>query len=272
MKKIITIILLSISVSTFAQNRQIPNGGTSGQVLKVKPDGVNLQWGTVSGTAGATGATGATGANGATGSNGSNGSNGATGATGSTGTNGATGSTGTAGTNGTNGAVGATGATGATGSVTALAGTPTYITLAGTTITRNQITLTTDVTGTLPVANGGTNYTGGAWTTYTTTLTGFSGTPTQAMTYVVIGKILILDISISGTSNATGFTFTLPFAALGTRSYYVGKTDNSLSNTLGTAQTVAGSTTVNCYTNTAIGTWTIVGTKGLNGTIIVYLQ
>ena len=124
----------------------------------------------------------------------------------------------------------------------------------------------------MPVANGGTNYTGGTWTSYTTTLTGFSGTPTQAMTYVVIGKILILDISISGTSNATGFTFTLPFAALDKRSYFIGKTDGGVSNTLGHAQTVATSTTVNCYSNTTIGTWTALGTKGLTGTIVVYLQ
>jgi len=37
-----------------------------------------------------------------------------------------------------------------------LAGTPDYITISGQVITRNQVVLTTDVTGTLPVANGGT--------------------------------------------------------------------------------------------------------------------
>jgi len=42
-----------------------------------------------------------------------------------------------------------------TGDVT-LAGTPDYITISGQTITRNAIDLATDITGTLPLANGGT--------------------------------------------------------------------------------------------------------------------
>jgi hypothetical protein len=40
-----------------------------------------------------------------------------------------------------------------------LAGTPDYITISGQEITRNQIDLTADVTGTLPVGNGGTGVT-----------------------------------------------------------------------------------------------------------------
>ena len=42
-----------------------------------------------------------------------------------------------------------------------LAGTPDYITIVGQVITRNQIDLTADVTGVLPVANGGTGLTSG---------------------------------------------------------------------------------------------------------------
>jgi hypothetical protein len=45
-----------------------------------------------------------------------------------------------------------------TGDVT-LTGTPDYITISGQTITRNAIDLATDVTGTLPIANGGTGQT-----------------------------------------------------------------------------------------------------------------
>jgi hypothetical protein len=45
-----------------------------------------------------------------------------------------------------------------TGDVT-LAGTPDYITISGQTITRNAIDLAADVTGTLPIANGGTGQT-----------------------------------------------------------------------------------------------------------------
>ncbi len=45
-----------------------------------------------------------------------------------------------------------------TGDIT-LAGTPDYVTLSGQVLTRNLIDLTTDVTGTLPAANGGTGLT-----------------------------------------------------------------------------------------------------------------
>lgn len=117
--------------------RAIPSGGTSGQVLTIKPDGWNLYFQNPgSGPTGSTGATGPTGSAGATGVTGPTGSAGATGgvgatgptgtagstgptgsvgATGSNGSTGATGPTGTAGTNGTNGANGSNGATGATG-------------------------------------------------------------------------------------------------------------------------------------------------------------
>lgn len=40
-----------------------------------------------------------------------------------------------------------------------LTGTPDYITISGQTVTRNQIDLAADVTGALPIANGGTNAT-----------------------------------------------------------------------------------------------------------------
>jgi hypothetical protein len=40
-----------------------------------------------------------------------------------------------------------------------LAGTPDYITISGQTITRGAVVLTTDISGTLPIANGGTNAT-----------------------------------------------------------------------------------------------------------------
>jgi len=45
-----------------------------------------------------------------------------------------------------------------TGDVT-LAGTPDYITISGQTITRNAVDLASDITGTLPIANGGTGQT-----------------------------------------------------------------------------------------------------------------
>jgi hypothetical protein len=63
---------------------------------------------------------------------------------------------------GTSGQVLSTDGTGVTDWITvgvSLAGTPDYITISGQTITRGLIDLTTDVTGTLPVGNGGTGAT-----------------------------------------------------------------------------------------------------------------
>lgn len=79
-----------------------------------------------------------------------------------------------------------------TGDVT-LAGTPTYLTIAGQTITRGLITLSSDVTGILPVANGGTG---------ATTLTGYvKGSGTTALT--ASSTIPVADVSGLGTGVAT---------------------------------------------------------------------
>lgn len=93
MKKLIHILFaLLFLTGTASAQRTIPAGGTSGQTLKIKSDGYNLQWTTLVGTTGATGPTGAVGTTGPTGANGSVGATGAVGATGSVGATGATGS------------------------------------------------------------------------------------------------------------------------------------------------------------------------------------
>jgi hypothetical protein len=73
----------------------------------------------------------------------------------------------------------------------------------------------------LPVANGGTNYTGGAWTTYTATLTPNSGSITQggSSAYLQIGKIVFfsIDVTVTATSGApANFNINLPVAPVRT--------------------------------------------------------
>jgi hypothetical protein len=70
--------------------------------------------------------------------------------------------------------------------------------------------LTTGVTGTLPVANGGTGDTGTAWSTYTPTITAGAGTFTSvsaAGRYKQIGKTLFLNVVITITTNGTASSF-----------------------------------------------------------------
>lgn len=114
--------------------------------------------------------------------------------------------------------------------------------------------------------------------TYTPTVTGFSSTTTAQGSYTIEGKRCILSIDITGTSDATGFTFTLPFTAdaniqtnlfmLDARGVDNGtamadpaliRTRNGTSNIADVYKTLAG------------GAWTGSGTKGINGTLIYFI-
>lgn len=70
------------------------------------------------------------------------------------------------------------------------------------------------------VANGGTNYAGGAWTAYTPVLTAntntLGGTSGASGAYIQIGKIVFFHGNVTITTNGTGtnsLNFTLPVAA-----------------------------------------------------------
>jgi hypothetical protein len=82
------------------------------------------------------------------------------------------------------------------------------------------IALGSEVSGTLPVANGGTGDTGTAWTAWAPTVTAGSGTFTTLGTvtarYKQLGKTVFFYISIPITTNGTAAGFvqaTLPFTA-----------------------------------------------------------
>ena len=78
-----------------------------------------------------------------------------------------------------------------------LSGTPDYITLSGQAITRNQIDLTADVTGTMPVANGGTGVTGstGSGNNVLSASPGFTGTPTGITAAHLEAGVLPADVT-----------------------------------------------------------------------------
>ena len=68
------------------------------------------------------------------------------------------------------------------------------------------VRLANDVTGTLPVANGGTGDTGTAWTSYSPTLSANTGTFTNAAAsgrYKTIGKTVFIQVTITIVTNGS---------------------------------------------------------------------
>jgi hypothetical protein len=122
--------------------------------------------------------------------------------------------------------------------------------------------------------SGSSGYSGivPAWNTFSSTLTGFSGYTSATIWYLQIGKIIFVNFYISGISNATTTTMTLPVAAItGTVPYFVWSTavtDNGIGqNTSGSMSLAAGSSTANLYKTYNSGAWTNIGTKTIYGMI-----
>jgi hypothetical protein len=90
--------------------------------------------------------------------------------------------------------------------------------------TFGAVSLTADVTSTLPVANGGTNYTGGAWTTTTVTATPATGSWTSTTTwrYLLIGKWLVgnANVVVSSVAGGPGGIVTVPMPTGASASFY----------------------------------------------------
>ena len=157
----------------------------------------------------------------------------------------------------------------------------------------NELTITNAATGagpTLSATGGDTNidanvatkgtgvfrvngnpFDSGVATAHSATLTGFSGTPTQNNKYTRIGKWVALYIDIVGTSNATSFTLTLPFAAKAAdRQGGFTVSDNGVAQTLpGLIVLGAASSTATVYkTHDTASTWTNVNSKAIRGMLL----
>jgi hypothetical protein len=116
-------------------------------------------------------------------------------------------------------------------------------------------------------------YVQGIWTP---AYTGFSVDPVQECTYTVIGRLCWLTVglwSVAGTSNATGFTLTAPFAAaMAPITYFpVRLMDNGVvSPTSGMARIASGSNVISLFTNWAGAAWT--NANGKAGSFALYFR
>lgn len=109
-----------------------------------------------------------------------------------------------------------------------------------------------------------------AFTDYsaTTTVTGWASFTTKLVYYKVIGKLVWVWYNLSGTSNATSASFTLPLAASNTVTIQLNgyTTDNGTDTTGGGLISLTKNTaTVNLYKDMASANWTNSGTKQAYG-------
>lgn len=110
----------------------------------------------------------------------------------------------------------------------------------------------------------------GAWTDYssTSTVTGWEAGKSVSIWYKVIDHLVLLEFSISGTSNATTASFTLPHTVLrGISSMNVKCIDNNVSKEAGGWLTVATDTATVWLNGSgaATGKWTASSGKGISG-------
>lgn len=134
------------------------------------------------------------------------------------------------------------------------------------------ITTATTQTLTVPDNSGTLQLEPTGYTTFAPAATGYSVTPTTTVArYLQQGKLVFMDISITGTSNATTLTFTLPVAPKSPASYQLIVTDNSTAqNDPGLVTFTAASTTATCYKNLDVTAFTNSGTKAIRGFGIVF--
>ena len=118
-----------------------------------------------------------------------------------------------------------------------------------------------------------------AWTDYgsSSTIVGFSGTPTVNIWYKRVGKIMFVNFIFNGTSNSVNFTFTLPYSSASSTNYttrsafYV--TDNAVTQVSpGQLRLPSGSNIVTLYKDWTGVLWTASGNKQAEGQFWYQIQ
>ena len=128
----------------------------------------------------------------------------------------------------------------------------------------------TDITSLLGLTGDVANT---AWTDYgaTSTVVGWAATPTKNIYYKKVGKLVFVSFYITGTSDATTVSFTLPITsaastgvAFGGAMIYV-VDNNTEILTACKVSLAANASTVNCHTNFGFGVWTNTSAKTVYG-------
>jgi hypothetical protein len=111
------------------------------------------------------------------------------------------------------------------------------------------------------------------WYAFTPTYTGFSANPSAGSArYNIMGTMIVFEhLQNTGTSNATGFTVTMPVTARDTNSHVVGRVYNSgvFAAGAGLIAITASSATLDLFRDGAGATWTNSGAKTMGFTITV---
>lgn len=110
------------------------------------------------------------------------------------------------------------------------------------------------------------------WVAWDPTVTGFTGTVTKDCRYIIIGKLFIFNLYVSGTSNSTSFEITLPITTPDISNYtWTGACGNIWDN--GAVLTAPGRYTVTNNSSTMVfrtdmgtGAWTAANNKSVRVT------
>ena len=111
----------------------------------------------------------------------------------------------------------------------------------------------------------------GTWVDYSasSTVSGWSGTPTVKLVYKVVGDLVLVTFSITGTSNATTASFTLPDApgdGYGGLALCRTRDANVVQTAPGMVEAISGNTTFNLYKSAdTTALWTASSTKSAWG-------
>lgn len=106
-----------------------------------------------------------------------------------------------------------------------------------------------------------------AWADYSTTstITGWSAYTAKAIKYSRVGNFVYVLFNISGTSNSTSASFTLPYAASDLTPMIYRAQDNGGSFVSGYGRVLGASSDMGLFSTVAGGSWTSSGTKSVAG-------